>query len=323
MYTKQQAINQMNTWGGQQKPFLFMIDYELQKPLVYPLDSLPNHIHFEINGVSNKKFDKEEKTSFTFETSPLPFNTYKNAFNKAMDELTYGNSYLLNLTFPTSVNTNLSLGAIFRRSTARYKLLVDSQFVVFSPETFIKIEDGIISSYPMKGTIDASLPNAKQTLLNDPKEKAEHATIVDLIRNDLSKVASNVKVTEYRYVEKIEAFKKTLLQVSSKIEGKLPVNYPNTLGDIIFSLLPAGSISGAPKTKTIEIIRNTELNKRGYFSGIVGIFDGKKLDSGVMIRFIEQQKDKMMFRSGGGITAQSKVEAEYQELLDKVYVPFN
>lgn len=323
MYSKQQVINKMNTWGGQKKPFLFIIDYELQKPLLYALDELPSHIDFDLNGLKSKTFEEIEKQPFTFETTPILFNNYKKAFDKVVEELNYGNSYLLNLTFPTSILTNLSLKTIFKRSVARYKLLVDSQFVVFSPETFIKIEDGVISSYPMKGTIDASIPNAEQILLNDPKEKAEHATIVDLIRNDLSKVASHVRVTKYRYVEKIDTFKKPLLQVSSQIVGKLPLNYENNLGAIIFALLPAGSISGAPKTKTIEIIRNNEIGKRGYFSGIVGIFDGNKLDSGVMIRFIEQHKNKMTFRSGGGITAQSKATTEYQELLDKVYVPFN
>lgn len=323
MQTKQQVINQMNNWGGQEKPFLFIIDYELQKPLLFPLDQIPDHISFEINGIRNNAFEKQENTPFTFETKPVASNSYKNAFDKVMGELNYGNSYLLNLTFPTSLNTNLSLQSIFNRSNARYKLLVDSQFVVFSPETFVKIEDGVISSYPMKGTIDAAIPNAEQKLLTDPKEQAEHATIVDLIRNDLSKIATDVKVVNYRYIELIKTFKKSLLQVSSKIEGKLSPNYKNELGNIIFSLLPAGSISGAPKTKTLEIIKNAELEERGYFSGIFGIFNGEKLDSGVMIRFIEQINDGVVFRSGGGITAQSDVESEYQEMLDKVYVPFN
>lgn len=323
MHKKQQAINQMNKWGGQQQPFLFIIDYELQKPLVYSLDKIPEHIFFDINGVRNSDLKKEEKSPFSFKSSPISFKSYKKGFDKVMAELNYGNSYLLNLTFPTSLDTDLSLQSIFNRSNARYKLLLDSQLVVFSPETFIKIEEGIISSYPMKGTIDASIPNAEQILLADIKEQAEHATIVDLIRNDLSKVAKDVKVSTYRYVEKIETYHKTLLQVSSKIEGKLPSNYQSNLGDIIFSLLPAGSISGAPKTKTLEIIKNAELDKRGYFSGIFGIFDGEKLDSGVMIRFIEQVNNKLVFRSGGGITAQSNATSEYQEMLDKVYVPIN
>jgi para-aminobenzoate synthetase component 1 len=89
----------------------------------------------------------------------------------------------------------------------------------------------------------------------------------------------------------------------------------------LVKLLPAGSISGAPKTKTVEIIRQAEQEKRGYYTGVVGYFDGKNLDCGVMIRFIEKQNGTFFYRSGGGITTQSIAEAEYQETIDKVYVP--
>ena len=98
----------------------------------------------------------------------------------------------------TLVNTNLGLKDIFYRSRALYKLWLKETFVVFSPEIFIRIENGRISSYPMKGTIDATLPSATRLLMEDEKEAAEHATIVDLIRNDLSIVADNVSVTRYR-----------------------------------------------------------------------------------------------------------------------------
>ena len=87
-------------------------------------------------------------------------------------------------------------------------------------------------------------------------------------------------------------------------------------------LLPAGSISGAPKQKTVEIIREAERSDRGYYTGVFGIFDGRDLDSAVNIRYIEQTDHGLQFRSGGGITAMSKMEDEYQEMMDKVYVPF-
>lgn len=323
MYTKHQAIELMNKWGGQGLPFFFMIDFELQKPVLYLLEELSKAISFDINGVKRNAPPQTVKKPFTFEPRPVPFQTYKKAFDKVISELDYGNSYLLNLTLPTPLHTNLDLASIFYRSKAPYKLLIKNELVVFSPEPFVKIKEGVISSYPMKGTIDASLLNAEHLLLNNPKEEAEHATIVDLIRNDLSKVATKVKVANYRYVEKVKTSRKELLQVSSKIEGKLPNKYQSKLGDIIFSLLPAGSISGAPKKKTVEIIKKIESNERGYFTGIVGIFDGLILDSGVLIRYIEQKNDEFVFRSGGGVTAQSNSRTEYQELLDKVYVPFN
>ena len=173
----------------------------------------------------------------------------------------------------------------------------------------------------MKGTIDATIENAEQVILNDPKETAEHNTIVDLIRNDLSMVAKNVRVEKFRYIEKIITTDKTLLQVSSKITGILEDDFQSRLGDIIFDLLPAGSVSGAPKKKTVEIIQGNENYNRGFYTGVFGYFDGSLLDSGVMIRFIEKTKNGLTYKSGGGITFMSNPESEYQELIDKVYVP--
>ena len=225
-----------------------------------------------------------------------------------MDNIKNGNTYLLNLTFPTKIETNFTLEEIFYFSNAKYKLLFENKFVVFSPESFVKISGNKIFSFPMKGTIDASIENAEEKLLNDEKELAEHNTIVDLIRNDLSIVSKNVKVDKFRYVEEVRTSGKTLLQTSSLISGDLKENYNEMIGTIIFSLLPAGSISGAPKKKTVEIIRETETYSRNYFTGIFGIFDGINLDSAVMIRFIENIDGEFYFKSGGGITFMSKPE---------------
>lgn len=212
---------------------------------------------------------------------------------------------------------------LFEQSKARYKLLFRDEFLVFSPEIFVQIKDGKLFSFPMKGTIDANIPNAREKIINDPKEFAEHVTIVDLIRNDLSQVASNVKVKRFRYMEEIRTHGKNLLQVSSEIVGDLTLGYASRIGDLILSLLPAGSVSGAPKSKTVEIIRTAEEEKRGYYTGVFGYFDGVNLDSGVMIRYIERSGDKLFYRSGGGITTQSNARTEYQELIDKVYVPID
>ena len=132
------------------------------------------------------------------------------------------------------------------------------RFVVFSPEIFVRTRDGLIYSYPMKGTIDATLPDARRRILDDPKEAAEHATIVDLIRNDLSIVASEDCVTRYRYIDELRTHNGSLLQVSSEIRGRLPEGWYGHGGEILFSLLPAGSITGAPKKKNLEIIAEAE-----------------------------------------------------------------
>jgi para-aminobenzoate synthetase component 1 len=134
-------------------------------------------------------------------------------------------------------------------------------------------------------------------------------------------VASDVRVNRFRYIEKIVTNDKTLLQVSSEISGTLPENYHANLGNIFRKLLPAGSISGAPKKKTLQIIHEAETYSRDFYTGVFGYFDGSKLDSGVMIRFIKKENGKFIFCSGGGITANSNPQTEYNELIDKVYVP--
>ena len=259
--------------------------------------------------------------SIHWQPSAESFYSYQRSFNIVRQNILAGNSFLTNLTCRTPVDTNLTLKDIYYHSKAIYKLWVKDTFTVFSPEIFVRIHQGKISSYPMKGTIDASIPSAAQLLMNDPKEAAEHATIVDLIRNDLSMVANQVSVSRYRYIDTLQTNQGAILQTSSEIQGVLPENYPEHLGELIFRLLPAGSITGAPKKKTMQIIREAETYDRGFYTGIMGYSDGINLDSAVMIRFVEQEGEKMYFKSGGGITCQSDAESEYNEMKQKVYVP--
>ncbi|MDP4679722.1 MAG: aminodeoxychorismate synthase component I, partial [Cyclobacteriaceae bacterium] len=252
---------------------------------------------------------------------PISYALFKQQFDKVHNELMIGNSYLTNLTFPTPIQSNHSLKEIFYRSSAKYKLWIKNEFVVFSPEIFLQLNGNKMSSFPMKGTIDAAQEDAESAILSNTKEMAEHVSIVDLIRNDMSIHASEVKVKRFRYIDKINTHEKKLLQVSSEISGTLTDYGKENFGEVLFSLLPAGSISGAPKHKTLEIIKAVENYDRGYYSGVFGIFDGKTFDSGVMIRFIEQLGDQLIFKSGGGIHSLSDPKSEYEEMIDKVYVP--
>ena len=174
----------------------------------------------------------------------------------------------------------------------------------------------------MKGTLDASLPNAEEVLMNDEKEAAEHATIVDLIRNDLSRVAERVRVDRYRYIDVLHTNKGDILQTSSEISGKLPSDYHKRIGDILAAMLPAGSITGAPKDKTVQIIHEAEGYDRGFYTGIMGIYDNGMLNSAVMIRFMEKDGEGIFFKAGGGITSKSDCRKEFAEVLQKVYLPF-
>jgi len=317
----QQIIDQINRLGQSRSQFLFIVDYKADRGYVITQDEIDERfVRFSFQNRESGIQNRDAKT-IRWETKPMSLADYKPKFDYVVEQICLGNSFLTNLTQPTEVNTNLSLLDLYELGSAKYKLWLNGQFTVLSPETFVRIEGQTISSYPMKGTIDANVEHAEQIILNDPKEKAEHATIVDLIRNDLSLVSSEVGVKRYRYIDKLTTNKQDLLQVSSEISGRLPENYRERLGDILFALLPAGSICGAPKQKTLEIIEHAEGYDRGFYTGICGWFDGKNLDSAVMIRFVEQQGDKLIFKSGGGITARSELFKEYQELNQKVYVP--
>ena len=132
-----------------------------------------------------------------------------------------GDSFLLNLTVATRLDTDWTLGEIFHRARSPYRLLVPGRFVCFSPEIFVRVDEGMISSYPMKGTIDASVPDAERVILEDYKERSEHNTIVDLIRNDLNRVAEHVGVRRFRYIDRLQVSRGEILQVSSEVTGRL------------------------------------------------------------------------------------------------------
>ncbi len=315
-------INKINNWAHDRKPFLFIIDFEMKEPKAYLLNALPEDVCFSMpkNQAHHVPLGTWNDPIMHIKKA-IPVSHYSKAFQYVNHQILFGNSYLLNLSFPTEIDTKISLKEIYKLAHAKYKLYYKNRFIVFSPETFIQIKNGMIYTFPMKGTINADIKNAHQQILHSQKELAEHCTIVDLLRNDLSMVSNNVKVERFRYIEKINTQRGSLLQVSSEIKGHLPKDYLSKLGTILCRLLPAGSISGAPKKKTLDIIKKAEKISRGYYTGVFGIFDGRELDSAVMIRFIENTNNKLFYRSGGGITHMSKCESEYNELMDKIYVP--
>ncbi len=310
---------ELNSLGKKREPFFFVIDFNLKNYYLSALNDLDNDIEFEINFSTKgrKRCDKELRYSYT----PISKERYKKAFFEIKEHIKSGNSYLVNLTFPSKLDINYSLNEIYRCSDAKFKLLFRDKFVCFSPERFVQIKDNKIYTHPMKGTIDAKIEDAKENILSNQKEMAEHVMVVDLLRNDLSIVAKRVRVDKFRYVESIKAGERELLQVSSKISGQLEDGWQNRVGEIISSLLPAGSITGTPKKITTSIIKEVEGYDRGFYSGVFGVFDGESLDSAVMIRFIEKIGDELYYKSGGGITIDSDLNAEYNEMCEKIYVP--
>jgi para-aminobenzoate synthetase component 1 len=309
----------INHLGSIKKKFVFIIDFECKE---YIIETLPTEkLFFKMDDFLNYKNHVLKKKDFSLKPVYISFEKYKNSFDKVIKEIKNGNTYLLNLTFQTKLNSNLNLKEIFYASQSRFKLYLEDKFVCFSPERFIKIQGTKIETYPMKGTIDAKKKNAKEILLKDEKESAEHLMVVDLLRNDISMVASKVRVEKYRYIDKIKAGKRELLQVSSKIVGELDVDWKSKIGDILTTLLPAGSITGTPKKMTTQIIKKIEDYDRGFYTGIFGYFDGENLDSAVSIRYIEKDENGFIYKSGGGVTLLSDIKKEYKEMCEKVYIP--
>lgn len=321
--SKELIKEKLNKFGLEKEPFLFVISYDFSKFYIEKISQIPSNIKFQLDEKENleKSFKKTKLEKFS-----ITFKEYEKKFDILQEEIKKGNSYLLNLTAKTKIQTSLSLDEIYENTKSKFKLRFQNErdnFVCFSPERFVQIMDNKICTYPMKGTIDASILNAKEKILADKKEMAEHTMVVDLLRNDLGIIGSNVRVENFRYVETINAGDKKLLQVSSKISANLEDNWSDKIGDILSSILPAGSITGTPKKKTVEILRNIENYDREFYTGVFGVFDGKNLDSSVMIRFIQKElNDELYYKSGGGITCDSKAKLEYEELIDKIYLPF-
>ncbi len=308
-------INRLSTLASQGIPFLLISDFKAEKVLVYTQDELAKE-DIEFSFIPSAILEPAALTK-----QPIDYQTYKVGFDKIIEHIKAGETYLLNYTCSTPIACTLSLKEIYQKAHAKFKLRYKDEFVCFSPERFIKIEKDTISTYPMKGTIDAALPNAQESILNNKKEMAEHVMVVDLLRNDLGIVARDIKVEKFRYIDHLKTGNKELLQVSSMITGQLPSSWRENFSTIFGALLPAGSISGAPKRSTVEIIEEVEAHQRGFFSGVFGYFDGQNFDSAVMIRFIEKQNSQLIYKSGGGITLDSSCKEEYQEMIDKIYIP--
>ncbi|MBP1645515.1 MAG: aminodeoxychorismate synthase component [Bacteroidetes bacterium] len=323
MLAQRDIIERMNCLGKERKPFLFIVDFEKDNGFVVENPFNQQDILFDLNSVSNFSSScVDDSLCSNLISFPKSFETYDDQFDIVRKGLLMGDSFLTNLTVKTKIDINVSLEEIFKRANSKYRLLVRDRFVCFSPECFVRIEDNSISTFPMKGTIDASVENAREVILCDYKETCEHNTIVDLMRNDLNIIGSNVRVERFRYIDELKTSRGNILQVSSEVKADLNYDFYSQLGDIVFKLLPAGSISGAPKESTVQIIKEAENEKRGFYTGVFGFFDGHNLDSGVIIRYIEKEGNNRYFRSGGGVTINSSSKDEYQEAINKIYLPF-
>ncbi len=188
-----------------------------------------------------------------------------------------------------------------------------------SPEVHVRVDEGVIQIRPIAGTIRRGATPAEddrnaEELLADPKERAEHLMLVDLARNDLGRIAEyhSVRVTDFMTVERYSH----VMHIVSNVVGKLSPG--QSTYDVMRATFPAGTVSGAPKVRAMQIINELEKSKRTSYSGAVGYFgyDGN-LNSCIALRTV-LLKDKMAYvQAGGGVVADSTPEGEYQETINK------
>lgn len=329
-------FREMTRLSSEGKRFFFIINYDLTEAMLFDLNRMEEgkkgdenepKLSFDYGFASLDQIKKSDgyrqHSPSILARHPEPFEAYDHRFGIVRRALEAGDISLINLTLATPIECDQTIVEIYTNVHAKYKVLIEDRFVCFSPERFIRIDrNGILTSHPMKGTIRADIPNAKEVILNDPKEQAEHATMVESMKGELSKVGSAVSVPRYRYIDEINTVTGGLLQVSSEVRAELPADWRDHLGEIIRKLLPAGSIAGVPKGPAIRVIEEAEQHDRGYYSGISGYFDGNELETSVLIRYIEQNPDgRLIFHSGGGVTIDSNAQREYDEVLAKIYLP--
>ena len=201
----------------------------------------------------------------------------------------------------------------------------DVEIAGASPETLVKLENDKLYTFPLAGTrkrgeTEAEDQRLEQELLADPKELAEHNMLVDLGRNDIGKISRIASVEVVKYME-IERFSH-VMHIGSTVTGT--IREDKDAVDAVDAILPAGTLSGAPKLRACEIINELEDNKRGIYGGAIGYLDFTgNLDTCIAIRLAFAKNGKVYVRSGAGIVADTVPEKEYEECINKAKAVMN
>lgn len=201
----------------------------------------------------------------------------------------------------------------------------DVEIAGASPETLVKLEDGVLHTFPLAGTrprgkTDEEDAALEYGLLKDEKELAEHNMLVDLGRNDIGKISEigSVEVEKYMSIERFSH----VMHIGSTVKGRIRPDKDAV--DAVDAILPAGTLSGAPKIMACKIINELENNKRGIYGGAIGYIDFTgNLDTCIAIRLAFSKNGRLFIRSGAGIVADSDPESEYQECLNKARAVIN
>ncbi|WP_086235477.1 MULTISPECIES: bifunctional chorismate-binding protein/class IV aminotransferase [Campylobacter] len=305
--------------------FVGYIVYDISKTASnYPI------AHFK--GYKNKEIFKPSK-SYEFSifkpyfypqiVKNLSKKEYEKAFNQIKDELASGNSYQINFTNELQISTKASskeiITSLLSRQKSRYFGYFRSEFceiISFSPELFFKLKGKKITFAPMKGTIKRGQNKdedrvLKNKLKNDPKNRSENLMIVDLLRNDMSKI---IKIGSLKLKEPMKIIKlKTLFQAISPLKARLKSRNLNKIFEAVY---PCGSITGAPKLATMRIIERLEARDRGVYCGAMGVISHKRAEFSVPIRTLQKWAKDEYYRYGvgSGVVWDSKCDDEFAEL---------
>jgi len=251
---------------------------------------------------------------------------FQSAVRRALDYIAAGDTYQVNLSLRTSRTASASAEAIYealrRVNPSPYMGLLrlpDFALVCGSPELLVRLEDGVVTSRPIAGTRprgDAPLQDSdfSAELFASAKERAEHLMLVDLIRNDIGRVAAfgSVKVREFMALERYSH----VMHLVSQVEGRLAVG--RTWADVFRAMFPGGTITGCPKFRTMEIIEELEPVGRGFYTGALGwISYGGEMEMNIVIRSMLVQHGVAHVQAGAGIVADSQPERELDESLRK------
>lgn len=291
-------------------------------PKIFPVIKSISFQNFsEIRNFFTDKFFTE---NFDVTYEEINFNEYSNAFNKIQEYLKKGDIYEVNYCIPF-VFRNICIDPIalffeladIMQAPFTALLKFENQYIIsFSPERFLKKENNYLFTEPIKGTAPRSdIPEEdeknKLSLLHSNKERTENAMIVDVSRNDLSRIAQkgSVKAEELFSIKTY----RTVHQMVSKISCKLKENV--TFQEIIYATFPMASMTGAPKIRAMQITDELEMEPRGYYSGCLGIYNKGNFDLSVLIRsiFYDKNKKELHVWAGSAVTIYTNAHQEYYE----------
>lgn len=307
-----EGFDKLEAWRMQGFHLLGYLRYDLKKsaikPLMYfevfekALQYCPNFPNRQIGIITKPKITKDE---------------YFKSVEYIKTQIKNGVTYEVNYTYPISVKTNADDFELYEyllsKQKTPYNAFINNKYetiLSFSPELFFKLKGNKILTKPMKGTAPRK-EGMREFLYNDIKNRAENIMIVDLLRNDLGRIAKtgSVKVEKLFEIEEHS----TVYQMTSEITAEVDCS----LYDIFQSIFPCGSITGAPKLSTMNIIEKVEPFSREVYCGAIGYIYGDEAEFSVPIRILHKNGEELNYHAGGAIVWDSTPQDEWEETLIK------